>query len=76
MKEAMVENNIDLNSEFKLERVLLIDKICDKIDWTGYNPYRAQREVQAIEKMVNAFSFDGVFIFLDDVKYKEKGLLD
>jgi len=53
MEEAIVENNIDLNSKFKLERVLLIDKICDKIDWTEYNPFRAERKVRVIETMVN-----------------------
>ena len=53
MEEAIVENNIDLNSKFKLERVLLVDKICDKIDWTEYNPFSAQRKVRVIEKMVN-----------------------
>ena len=53
MLEAIKENQIDLNSPYKLERVLLIDKICDKVDWTKYNPYSAQREVNVIEKMVN-----------------------
>ena len=53
MEEAIVENKIDLSSPFKLERVLLIDKICDKIDWTEYNPFSAERKVRVIEKMVN-----------------------
>lgn len=53
MEEAIVENNINLSSTFKLERVLLIDKICDKIDWTEYNPFQAERKVRVIEKMVN-----------------------
>ena len=53
MEEAIVENNIDLNSKFKLERVLLVDKICDKIDWTEFNPFQAERKVRVIEKMVN-----------------------
>jgi hypothetical protein len=53
MEEAIVENNIDLNSPYKLERVLLIDKICDKVDWTEYNPFSAERKVRVIEKMVS-----------------------
>ncbi len=52
MDEAIVENNIDLKSKFKLERVLLINKICDKIDWTEYNPFSAERKLRVIEKLV------------------------
>lgn len=53
MEQAIQENNIDLKSPYKLERVLLIDKICDKIDWSNYNPFRQERKLRVIEKMVN-----------------------
>jgi len=53
IEEAIVENNINLNSKFKLERVLLVNKVCDKINWSEYNPFSAERKVRVIEKMVN-----------------------
>ena len=53
MEQAIQENKIDLSSPYKLERVLLVNKICDKIDWTEYNPFQAERKVRVIEKMVN-----------------------
>jgi hypothetical protein len=53
IEEAIVENNIDLKSKFKLERVLLIDKVCDKINWSEYNPFSAERKVRVIQKCVN-----------------------
>ena len=53
MEQAIQENQIDLSSPYKLERVLLIDKICDKIDWSDYNPYQTERKVRVIEKMVS-----------------------
>ena len=46
--EVVEENSIDLNSPYKLERVLCINKICDKIDWSEYNPFRAERKVRVI----------------------------
>jgi hypothetical protein len=52
MEEAIIENNIDLNSHFKSERMLLVDKICDKINWSDYNRSQAERKVNVIEKMV------------------------
>jgi len=57
MNECIVEKQIDLNSKFKLERVCLINAICDKIDWSGYNPFSAERKVRVIEKMVQ-MAFD------------------
>lgn len=51
--EVVEENSIDLNSPYKLERVLCINKICDKIDWSEYNSFRAERKVRVIEKFVN-----------------------
>jgi len=51
--EVVEENSIDLNSPYKLERVLCINKICDKIDWSEYNQFRAERKVRVIEKFVN-----------------------
>ena len=53
IEEAIVENNINLNSKFKLERVLLVNKVCDKINWSEYNPFSAERKVRVIEKVVN-----------------------
>ncbi len=53
MEQAIKENNIDLKSPFRLERVLLVSKVCDKIDWSQYNPSQADRKVRVIEKMVN-----------------------
>lgn len=53
MEQVIQENKIDLSSPYKLERVLLVNKICDKIDWTEYNPSQAERKVRVIEKMVN-----------------------
>jgi hypothetical protein len=52
MEEAIIENNIDLNSSYKLERVLLVDKICDKINWSEYNPSQTERKLNVIKKMV------------------------
>jgi len=54
MEEAIVENNIDLNSPHKLERKLLFDKICDKIDWKQYNQSQAERKVRVISKLVSS----------------------
>jgi len=51
--EVVEEQQIDLTSPYKLERVLCIDKICDKIDWSEYNQFRAERKVRVIEKFVN-----------------------
>ena len=51
--EVVKENSIDLNSPYKLERTLCINKICDKIDWSEYNAFRAERKVRVIEKFVN-----------------------
>jgi len=51
--EVVKEQQIDLTSPYKLERVLCIDKICDKIDWSEYNQFRAERKVRVIEKFVN-----------------------
>lgn len=51
--EVVEEQQIDLTSPYKLERVLCIDKICDKIDWSEYNPARAERKIRVIEKFVN-----------------------
>ena len=51
--EVVEENSIDLNSPYKLEQKLCINKICDKIDWSEYNPFRAERKVRVIEKFVN-----------------------
>jgi hypothetical protein len=55
--EVVKEHNIDLNSKYKLERTLCIDKIMDKMDWTGCNPYRTERKMKTIIKYVN-MSFD------------------
>ena len=51
--EVVEEQQIDLTSPYKLERVLCIDKICDKIDWSEYNAARAERKIRVIEKFVN-----------------------
>ena len=51
--EVVEENSIDLNSPYKLERVLCISKILDKLDFNEYNKVRAQRKVRVIEKFVN-----------------------
>ena len=53
IQEAIVENNIDLNSKFKLEAVLLVDKVCDKIDWSEYNPNQVQRKLNVVKKSVS-----------------------
>ncbi len=53
IQEAIVENNIDLKSKYKLEAVLLVDKVCDKIDWTEYNINQAERKLNVIKKSVS-----------------------
>lgn len=53
MNECIIEKQIDLKSKFKLERVCLINAICDKIDWTDYNPFQVERKVRVIKVMVN-----------------------
>jgi hypothetical protein len=51
--EVVEENSIDLNSPYKLEQVLCICKICDKFDWSGYNPSNTRRKVREIKNFVN-----------------------
>ena len=51
--EVVKENSIDLNSPYKLERVLCISKILDKLDLSEYNQLQSQRKVRVVEKFVN-----------------------
>jgi len=51
--EVVEENSIDLNSPYKLERLLCICKILDKLDFSEYNQFRDERKVRVIEKFVN-----------------------
>lgn len=51
--EVIQENQIDLNSPYKLERVLCISKVVDKLDLSEYNPFQVQRKIKVIEKSVN-----------------------
>jgi hypothetical protein len=53
IQEAIIENNINLNSPYKLEAILLIDKVCDKIDWSIRNPNQIERKLNVIRKSVN-----------------------
>ena len=53
IQESIVENNIDIKSHYKLEAVLLVDKVCDKIDWKEYNPNQTERKLNVIKKSVS-----------------------
>jgi hypothetical protein len=53
IQEAIVENNIDTRSHYKLEAELLVDKVCDKIDWNEYNPFQTERKLKVIKKSVS-----------------------
>ena len=53
INETIKEENINLNSPYKLERKLLNDLVLEKINFVGMTASQAERKVRVVGKMVN-----------------------